>query len=156
MTATSPREAGSRFALWVAFFEIYKERVYDLLQPSICSKSNKRASLRVCDDGAGNAYVKGLFRERRRAEKDGRFPSSNAATVFADLRWINIQNLGEASKLLQYGNKNRSAAATKMNQSSSRRQELGFFSHSVFFLMWNLALVHLQPQHIYHEAAEDR
>ncbi|XP_060950304.1 kinesin-like protein KIF20A [Limanda limanda] len=94
-------EAGrSQFALWVAFFEIYNECVYDLLQLSLCSKSKKRASLRVCDDGAGNAYVK-------------------------DLKWINIQNLGEADKLLQFGNKNRSAAATKMNQSSSR-------SHSIF------------------------
>ncbi|KAM6971611.1 kinesin-like protein KIF20A [Tautogolabrus adspersus] len=90
----------SQFALWVAFFEVYNECVYDLLQPSLCSKSKKRASLRVCDDGAGNAYVK-------------------------DLRWINIQTLGEASRLLQFGNRNRSAAATKMNQSSSR-------SHSIF------------------------
>ncbi|XP_029313714.1 kinesin-like protein KIF20A [Cottoperca gobio] len=101
MLASNPSgEDGSQFALWVAFFEIYNECVYDLLQPSLCSKSKKRAALRVCDDGAGNAYVK-------------------------DLRWINIQTLGEASKLLQFGNKNRSAAATKMNQSSSR-------SHSIF------------------------
>lgn len=58
---SSPAEANdSRFALWVAFFEIYNECVYDLLQPSVCSKSKKRASLRVCDDGAGNAYVKGV------------------------------------------------------------------------------------------------
>ncbi|KAG8009351.1 Kinesin-like protein KIF20A [Nibea albiflora] len=101
MLASNPTEAGgSQFALWVAFFEIYNECVYDLLHPSLCSKSKKRAALRVCDDGAGNAYVK-------------------------DLRWLNIQTLGEASKLLQFGNKNRSAAATKMNQSSSR-------SHSIF------------------------
>ncbi|KAM9839667.1 kinesin-like protein KIF20A [Aulostomus maculatus] len=99
--ASNPEKAGhSQFALWVAFFEIYNECVYDLLRPSLSSKSKKRAALRVCDDGVGNAYVK-------------------------DLRWINIQNLGEASKLLQFGNKNRSAAATKMNQSSSR-------SHSIF------------------------
>ncbi|MEQ2220102.1 hypothetical protein ILYODFUR_001885 [Ilyodon furcidens] len=94
----SPAEASSeQFALWVAFFEIYNECIYDLLQPTL---SKKRSSLRVCDDGAGNAYVK-------------------------DLRWINIQNLSEANKLLQFGNKNRSAAATKMNQSSSR-------SHGIF------------------------
>ncbi|XP_045920746.1 kinesin-like protein KIF20A isoform X2 [Micropterus dolomieu] len=99
--ASNPTEAdSSQFALWVAFFEIYNESVYDLLQPSQFSKFKKRAALRVCDDGAGNAYVK-------------------------DLRWINIQNLSEAGKLLQFGNKNRSAAATKMNQSSSR-------SHSIF------------------------
>lgn len=46
--------------MWAAFFEIYNESVYDLLQPSLSSVSKKRASLRVCDDGAGNAYVKGL------------------------------------------------------------------------------------------------
>ncbi|XP_072234396.1 kinesin-like protein KIF20A [Leuresthes tenuis] len=93
----STEASSNQFALWVAFFEIYNECVYDLLQPAL---SKKRASLRVCDDGAGNAYVK-------------------------DLRWINIQSLNEASKLLQFGNKNRSAAATKMNHSSSR-------SHSIF------------------------
>ncbi|KAM9332599.1 kinesin-like protein KIF20A [Pholidichthys leucotaenia] len=95
----SPADS-SQFTLWVAFFEIYNEYVHDLLQPSMCSKSKKRASLRVCDDGAGNAYVK-------------------------DLRWINVQNLSEASRLVQFGNKNRSAATTRMNQSSSR-------SHSIF------------------------
>ncbi len=59
--ASNPTEASStQFALWVAFFEIYNECVYDLLQPSLCSKSKKRAALRVCDDGAGNAYVKGV------------------------------------------------------------------------------------------------
>lgn len=49
--------SGDQFALWVAFFEIYNECVYDLLQ---LSQSKKRSSLRVCDDGAGNAYVKGV------------------------------------------------------------------------------------------------
>ncbi|XP_049604822.1 kinesin-like protein KIF20A [Syngnathus scovelli] len=88
-------EESFQFAVWVAFFEIYNERVYDLLQ-----QSKKRSALRVCDDGVGNAYVK-------------------------DLRWINIQSLSEASKILIIGNKNRSAATTKMNQSSSR-------SHSIF------------------------
>lgn len=46
----------------------------------------------------------------------------NVCVLISDLRWINIQNLGEACKLLQFGNRNRSAAATKLNQSSSRRQ----------------------------------
>ncbi|TNN65113.1 Kinesin-like protein KIF20A [Liparis tanakae] len=93
--ASDPPEAdGSQFALWIAFFEIYNECVYDLLQSPLCLKSKRRAALRVCDDGVGNAYVK-------------------------DLKWINIQTLGEASRLLQFGNKNRSAAATKMNQSFS-------------------------------------
>ncbi|KAM4606538.1 kinesin-like protein KIF20A [Polymixia lowei] len=89
-----------QFALWVAFFEIYNESVYDLLQPFSCTKSKKRTALRVCEDSTGNAYVR-------------------------DLKWINIQNLEEACKLLRFGNKNRSAASTKMNHSSSR-------SHSIF------------------------
>ena len=58
---SSPAATGSsQLALWVAFFEIYNECVYDLLQPSLCSKNKKRAALRVCDDGAGNAYIKGM------------------------------------------------------------------------------------------------
>ncbi|XP_077480797.1 kinesin-like protein KIF20A [Stigmatopora argus] len=93
-------EASCHFALWVGFFEIYNEYVYDLLQPAFSPKPKKRVALRVCDDGAGNAYVK-------------------------DLRWINVLSLSEASKLLHCGNKNRSAAATRMNQSSSR-------SHTIF------------------------
>lgn len=53
--ASSPTvESDSLFALWVSYLEIYNECVYDLLQPA-----KKRLSLRVCDDGAGNAYVKG-------------------------------------------------------------------------------------------------
>lgn len=101
VVTSSTTEAGSsQFSVWVAFYEIYNECVFDLLQSSLCTRSKKRPVLRVCDDGAGNAYVK-------------------------DLRWINIMNLSEAIKILQYGNKNRSAAATKMNQSSSR-------SHSIF------------------------
>lgn len=118
--ANSPTEAGSsQFAMWVAFFEIYNESVYDLLQPSLCSKSKKRASLRVCDDGAGNAYVKGV--SGWEGAPAGTWLLTRCC-ISVDLRWINIHTLGEALKLLQFGNKNRSAAATKMNQSSSRRQ----------------------------------
>ncbi|XP_041831100.1 kinesin-like protein KIF20A isoform X2 [Melanotaenia boesemani] len=96
LTSNAPEPPSTDlFALWVGFFEIYNESVYDLLQPS-----KKRSSLRVCDDCAGNVYIK-------------------------DLRWINVQNLSEAWKLVQVGNKNRSAASTRMNQSSSR-------SHGIF------------------------
>ncbi|KAM9827274.1 kinesin-like protein KIF20A [Neosynchiropus ocellatus] len=114
---TNLSEVGSiQFSLWVAFFEIYNECVYDLLLPNFCSKSKKRASLRVCDDGAGNAYIK-------------------------DLHWINVHSLGEACKLLQFGNKNRSAAATKMNQSSSRRHR-SFLPASGCFRASNGVVLH--------------
>ncbi|KAB5579511.1 hypothetical protein PHYPO_G00195880 [Pangasianodon hypophthalmus] len=88
------------YSLWVAYYEIYNEQVYDLLQPALSNKTKRRAVLRLCEDSAGNSYVR-------------------------DLRWVNIQTAEEAAKVLRVGNKNRSAAATKMNQSSSR-------SHSIF------------------------
>ncbi|XP_056318932.1 kinesin-like protein KIF20A [Danio aesculapii] len=93
-------EAHCLYSVWVAFYEIYNEHVYDLLQPAHSSKTKRRAALRVCEDSTGSSYIR-------------------------DLRWVNVQNTEEASKVLRVGNKNRSAAATKMNQSSSR-------SHSIF------------------------
>ncbi|XP_055784912.1 kinesin-like protein KIF20A isoform X2 [Salvelinus fontinalis] len=90
----------SQFTLWVSFYEIYNESVYDLLQASTTSKTKRRTALRVCEDSAGNSYVR-------------------------DLKWINVHNSEEACKILRVGNKNRSAASTKMNHSSSR-------SHSIF------------------------
>ncbi|XP_059392353.1 kinesin-like protein KIF20A [Carassius carassius] len=88
------------YSVWVAFYEIYNEHVYDLLQLAHTSKTKRRLALRVCEDSTGSSYIR-------------------------DLRWVNVQNAEEASKILRVGNKNRSAAATKMNQSSSR-------SHSIF------------------------
>lgn len=61
VVTSSTTEAGSsQFSVWVAFYEIYNECVFDLLQSSLCTRSKKRPVLRVCDDGAGNAYVKGV------------------------------------------------------------------------------------------------
>ncbi|XP_030630605.1 kinesin-like protein KIF20A [Chanos chanos] len=88
------------FSVWVASYEIYNEYIYDLLQAPPTTKSKKRPALRVCEDGAKNPYIR-------------------------DLTWVNVQSAEEASKILHVGNKNRSAASTVMNQSSSR-------SHSIF------------------------
>ncbi|KAJ8010116.1 hypothetical protein DPEC_G00071650 [Dallia pectoralis] len=100
VNASSGERDRSQFALWVAFYEIYNESVYDLLQAPLSSKTKRRTALRVCEDSMGNSYVR-------------------------DLKWINVHNSEEACKILRVGNKNRSAASTKMNQSSSR-------SHSIF------------------------
>uniref|UniRef100_A0A8C9RUS8 Kinesin-like protein n=1 Tax=Scleropages formosus TaxID=113540 RepID=A0A8C9RUS8_SCLFO len=99
-TDTAADRERLRFAVWVSFYEIYNECVYDLLQPLPSGKARKRGALRVCEDSSGNSYIR-------------------------DLRWINVHNSEEACKILKVGNKNRSAASTKMNQSSSR-------SHSIF------------------------
>ncbi|RMB96612.1 hypothetical protein DUI87_26677 [Hirundo rustica rustica] len=84
-----------QFSIWVSFFEIYNELIYDLLEPAVPGQNRKRQTLRLCEDQTGNPYVK-------------------------DLNWINVQDADEAWKLLKLGRKNQSFASTHMNQNSSR------------------------------------
>ncbi|KAG8133618.1 hypothetical protein E2320_011412 [Naja naja] len=86
-------------SLWVSFFEIYNEYIYDLLDLLPVLKNQKRKVLRICEDQGGNFYIK-------------------------DLKWINVSNSEEARKILKIGNKNRSLACTKMNQQSSRSHSI--------------------------------
>ncbi|KAJ7338841.1 hypothetical protein JRQ81_012743 [Phrynocephalus forsythii] len=85
--------------VWVSFFEIYNEYVYDLLDLLPTLKNQKRKVLRICEDQGGNSYIK-------------------------DLKWINTKSADEASKILKIGNKNRSLACTRMNQQSSRSHSI--------------------------------
>ncbi|NXQ10058.1 KI20A protein, partial [Peucedramus taeniatus] len=84
-----------QFSIWVSFFEIYNELIYDLLEPALPGQNRKRQTLRLCEDQSGNPYVK-------------------------DLNWINVRDADEAWKLLKLGRKNQSFASTHMNQNSSR------------------------------------
>ncbi|XP_033011133.1 kinesin-like protein KIF20A [Lacerta agilis] len=86
-------------SVWVSFFEIYNEYIYDLLDLVPASKNQKRKVLRICEDQGGNSYVK-------------------------DLKWISIKSTDEACKILKVGNKNRSLACTRMNQQSSRSHSI--------------------------------
>ncbi|XP_062986824.1 kinesin-like protein KIF20A [Elgaria multicarinata webbii] len=86
-------------SVWVSFFEIYNEYVYDLLDLLPALKNQKRKILRICEDQAGNSYIK-------------------------DLKWINVMSLQEACKILKIGNKNRSLACTRINQQSSRSHSI--------------------------------
>nr|XP_004652518.1 kinesin-like protein KIF20A [Jaculus jaculus]XP_044988650.1 kinesin-like protein KIF20A [Jaculus jaculus] len=86
-----------RFSIWISFFEIYNELLYDLLEPP--SQQRKRQTLRLCEDQNGNPYVK-------------------------DLNWIHVQDVEEAWKLLKVGRKNQSFASTHMNQNSSRSHSI--------------------------------
>ncbi|XP_039207324.1 kinesin-like protein KIF20A isoform X2 [Crotalus tigris] len=86
-------------SLWVSFFEIYNEYIYDLLDLLPVLKNQKRKVLRICEDQGGNFYIK-------------------------DLKWVNVTNSEEACKILKVGNKNRSLACTKMNQQSSRSHSI--------------------------------
>lgn len=67
--------------------------------------------------------------------------------VFADLRWVNIHSSDEACKVLRVGNKNRSAASTKMNQSSSRRHRL----HAPLLLNCFYCSIYSTSTALYHE-----
>ncbi|NXJ66509.1 KI20A protein, partial [Rostratula benghalensis] len=84
-----------QFSIWVSFFEIYNELIYDLLEQTLPGQNRKRQTLRLCEDQTGNPYVK-------------------------DLNWINVCDADEAWKLLKLGRKNQSFATTHMNQNSSR------------------------------------
>ncbi|XP_043836875.1 kinesin-like protein KIF20A isoform X2 [Dromiciops gliroides] len=89
--------ADVRFSIWISFFEIYNEMIFDLLEAP--SQQRKRQTLRLCEDQNGHPYVK-------------------------DLNWINIQDADEAWKLLKLGRKNQSFASTHLNQNSSRSHSI--------------------------------
>ncbi|KAH1165973.1 kinesin-like protein KIF20A [Mauremys mutica] len=83
-------------SIWVSFFEIYNEQIYDLLE---MNQNRKRQTLRLCEDQTGSPYVK-------------------------DLNWINVQDADEAWKLLKLGRKNQSFACTHLNENSSRSHSI--------------------------------
>lgn len=57
-------EEGVQFAVWVSFYEIYNEFLYDLLDISPSLQPRKRVTLRLSDDKQGNPYVKGEINSR--------------------------------------------------------------------------------------------
>lgn len=48
-----------RYSVWVSFYEIYNEFLYDLLDGPSSLSLKKRVTLRLSDDKHGNPYVKG-------------------------------------------------------------------------------------------------
>ncbi|TSL04225.1 Kinesin-like protein KIF20A [Bagarius yarrelli] len=60
-----------QYSIWVSFYEIYNEFVYDLLEPPLPLHTQKRNTLRLSDDKHGNVYVK-------------------------DLTWVNVRSADEA------------------------------------------------------------
>ncbi|XP_074655723.1 kinesin-like protein KIF14, partial [Tubulanus polymorphus] len=91
----------------ISFFEIYNEKIHDLLAPSgdntCANKQGSKHVLRVREHPVLGPYVEGL--------------SSYVVSSFEDMQtWLNL------------GNKQRATAATGMNDKSSR-------SHSVFTII---------------------
>ncbi|XP_042286397.1 kinesin-like protein KIF20A isoform X2 [Thunnus maccoyii] len=92
-------EAGVQFSIWVSFYEIYNEFLYDLLDAAPSMQPRKRVTLRLSDDKQGNPYVK-------------------------DLNWIQVRSAEEAWKILRAGRRNQSFASTHLNQNSSRSHSI--------------------------------
>ncbi|TKS83984.1 Kinesin-like protein KIF20A [Collichthys lucidus] len=92
-------EDGVHFSIWVSFYEIYNEFLYDLLDASPSLVPRKRATLRLSDDKQGNPYVK-------------------------DLTWIQVHSAEEAWRILRAGRRNQSFASTHLNQNSSRSHSI--------------------------------
>ncbi|EDM13173.1 M-phase phosphoprotein 1 (predicted) [Rattus norvegicus] len=84
-----------KYSVWVSFFEIYNESIYDLFVP-VSSKLQKRKMLRLSQDVKGYSFIK-------------------------DLQWIQVSDSKEAYRLLKLGVKHQSVAFTKLNNASSRR-----------------------------------
>ncbi|XP_051789913.1 kinesin-like protein KIF20A isoform X2 [Erpetoichthys calabaricus] len=98
-TVPLAKKSGVRYSLWVSFFEIYNEFIYDLLDMNSSKQKGKRQTLRLCDDKYGNPYVR-------------------------DLNWINVCSAEEAWKVLKVGRRNQSFASTHLNQNSSRSHSI--------------------------------
>ncbi|CAB1421236.1 unnamed protein product [Pleuronectes platessa] len=92
-------EEGMHFSIWVSFYEIYNEFLYDLLDVSPSMHPRKRATLRLSDDKQGNPYVK-------------------------DLSWIQVRSAEEAWRILRAGRRNQSFASTHLNHNSSRSHSI--------------------------------
>ncbi|XP_047410495.1 kinesin-like protein KIF20B isoform X2 [Sciurus carolinensis] len=88
----------TKFSVWVSFFEIYNECIYDLFVP-VSSKFQKRKMLRLSQDVKGYSFIK-------------------------DLQWIQVSDSKEAYRLLKLGIKHQSVAFTKLNNSSSRSHSI--------------------------------
>ncbi|XP_052042759.1 kinesin-like protein KIF20B isoform X2 [Apodemus sylvaticus] len=86
-----------KYSVWVSFFEIYNESIYDLFVP--VSKFQKRKMLRLSQDVKGYSFIK-------------------------DLQWIQVSDSKEAYRLLKLGVKHQSVAFTKLNNASSRSHSI--------------------------------
>ncbi|XP_061051312.1 kinesin-like protein KIF20B [Eubalaena glacialis] len=87
-----------KFSVWVSFFEIYNECIYDLFVP-VSSKFQKRKMLRLSQDVKGYSFIK-------------------------DLQWVQVSDAKEAYRLLKLGIKHQSVAFTKLNNASSRSHSI--------------------------------
>ncbi|CAG2109631.1 unnamed protein product [Medioppia subpectinata] len=82
-----------RCSVWISFYEIYKDFIYDLLDISI--DGEKKSKIALLKDRSANHYVKGL-------------------------RQICVTSAEEAYKVLLFGQNNLHVSSTNLNKNSSR------------------------------------
>lgn len=134
LTETGPRWADAdrisliaqedvQFSIWVSFFEIYNELIYDLLDTNALGLNRKRTALRLCEDQTGNPYVKG------RQQPICPVHNLKSASYWS---WINhdINNMGCVEARVTW------AAYTKLH-----------FCWAAKFLQWG-ATVHIPQRYI--------
>ncbi|RZF48363.1 hypothetical protein LSTR_LSTR007530 [Laodelphax striatellus] len=84
----------STYSLWISFYEIYNECIYDLLTAPL-TPNCQRKQLKIGEDAAKNSFVK-------------------------ELNYVNVTSIQEARKVLIYGRNNLQVAMTGLNAQSSR------------------------------------
>lgn len=84
-----------KYALWICFYELYNDMVYDLLTLPRKANNGERPALKIREDINRVPYVEGLVH-------------------------IPVFNTNEAIKVLKYGEKNLQKSSNSINQSSSR------------------------------------
>ena len=88
-------KSNTQYAVWVSFYEIYNDQVFDLLTMPV-KKDAKRAVLKIREDPKSHVpYVEGLIH-------------------------IPVFNTSETLKILKFGERNLQKSSNSVNQSSSR------------------------------------
>jgi kinesin family protein 11 len=108
--------ARREFVVKVSYFEIYNEKIRDLLSEDLCSSQSRGSRDKLnTSSGSGNSAEEIKIRTNANGE------------VVIDVTQPEVTNVDEVLELLVEGNAQRVVAATDMNQHSSR-------SHAVFRL----------------------
>ncbi|XP_061412175.1 kinesin-like protein KIF20B isoform X2 [Lethenteron reissneri] len=94
-----PSEKERSYSVWVAFYEIYNELIYDLLDFTPATRLAQRHILHMAEDQHKGPFIK-------------------------DIKWVQVHNVIEVLTLLNAGRKNQSFASTKLNLNSSRSHSI--------------------------------
>uniref|UniRef100_A0A8D9EZP1 Kinesin-like protein n=1 Tax=Cacopsylla melanoneura TaxID=428564 RepID=A0A8D9EZP1_9HEMI len=86
---------GYHISVWICFYEVYNENVFDLLDLTHLKMRGKKTILKIGRDQHQNVYIK-------------------------DLTYVNVHSCEEAYRVLRFGKSHLSFAPTELNNKSSR------------------------------------